>query len=68
MKTSERLVTVREAAARTGRKVSTWRKDILKRRVPYVKIGRSVRIPVEFIERVIREGWRDPIEPGEFVP
>lgn len=62
---SEQLLSVKEAAARTGRKVSTWRKDILKRRVPYVKIGRSVRIPAEFIERVIREGWRDPIEPGE---
>jgi len=62
---SEQLLSVKEAAARTGRKVSTWRKDILNRRVPYVKIGRSVRIPLEFIERMIREGWRDPLEPGE---
>ena len=63
-KTSDQLLTVFEAAARTGRKVSTWRWDILLRRIPYVKIGRSVRIPAEVVERLIREGWRDAIEPG----
>ena len=63
-KTSDQLLTVFEAAARTGRKVSTWRRDILLRRIPYVKIGRSVRIPAEVVERLIREGWRDAIEPG----
>ena len=31
-KTSHQLLTVVEAAARTGRKVSTWRRDILLRR------------------------------------
>ena len=63
-KTSDQLLTVFEAAARTGRKVSTWRRDILLRRIPYVKIGRSVRIPAEVVERLIREGWRDAIAPG----
>ena len=66
-KTSHQLLTVVEAAARTGRKVSTWRRDILLRRIPYVKIGRSVRIPVEVVERLIREGWRDAIDPGKVV-
>ncbi len=60
-KTSKRLVTVFEAEARTGRKASTWRRDILLRRVPYVKIGRSVRIPVEAVDALIAQGWRDPI-------
>ena len=64
-KTSDQLLTVFEAAARTGRKVSTWRRDILLRRIPYVKIGRSVRIPAEVVERLIREGWRDAITPGD---
>ena len=60
-KTSHQLLTIFEAAARTGRKVSTWRRDILLRRIPYVKIGRSVRIPVEVVERLIRDGWRDAV-------
>ena len=64
-KTSDQLLTVFEAAVRTGRKVSTWRRDILLRRIPYVKIGRSVRIPAEVVERLIREGWRDAITPGD---
>jgi excisionase family DNA binding protein len=66
-KTSQQLLTIGEAAARTGRKVSTWRRDILLRRIPYVKIGRSVRIPIEVVERLIREGWRDAVDPGDVV-
>lgn len=62
MKTSGKLLTVFEAEARTGRKASTWRRDILLlRRVPYVKIGRSVRIPEEAVEALIAQGWRDPV-------
>jgi len=61
---SQKLLTVFEAEARTGRKVSTWRRDILLRRVPYVKIGRSVRIPVEAIDALIAQGWREPIGTG----
>ncbi len=64
-KTSDKLLTVFEAAARTGRRVATWRRDILLRRIPYVKIGRSVRIPAEVVERLIRDGWRDAVEPGQ---
>jgi excisionase family DNA binding protein len=66
-KTSDQLLTVFEAAARTGRKVSTWRRDILLRRIPYVKIGRSVRIPIEVVERLIREGWRDAVNTEDVV-
>ena len=61
VKTSAKLLTVFEAEERTGRKASTWRRDILLRRVPYVKIGRSVRIPVEAIDALIAQGWRDSI-------
>lgn len=63
-KISTQLLTVSEAAARTGRKVSTWRRDILLRRIPYVKLGRSVRIPIEVVDRLIREGWREAVDPG----
>ncbi len=64
-KASERLLTVAEAEARTGRKASTWRRDILLRRIPVVRIGRSVRIPIEAIEALIAQGWRDPVGPAK---
>ena len=54
---SERLLTVFEAEQLTGRKASTWRKDILNRKVPVVRIGRSVRIPVEAIQKMIKAGY-----------
>ena len=58
---SAQLLTVHEAEVRTGRKASTWRRDILEKKIPYVKLGRSVRIPVEVVDRLIAEGWRDPV-------
>ena len=58
---SERLLTVREAESLTGRKASTWRRDILSRKISYVKIGRQVRIPIEAINELIVRGWREPV-------
>lgn len=58
---TQRLLTLSEAEAMTGRKVSTWRKDILRKRIAAVKLGRSVRIPIEAIEDLIQEGYRAPI-------
>jgi excisionase family DNA binding protein len=58
---SERLLTVREAANRLGLKECTIRRRILERKIVYVKNGRSVRIPVEAVEDLITNGWRDPI-------
>ena len=58
----KQLLSVFEAEALTGRKASTWRRDILKRKIPYVKIGRLVRIPVEVIERIITQGYRPSID------
>ncbi len=60
-KKSGKLLTVFEAEARTGRKASTWRRDILLRRIAYVKIGRSVRIPVEAVDALIAQGWHTPV-------
>jgi hypothetical protein len=57
-----RLLTLFEAEAITKRKVATWRKDIRLRKVPYVRIGRQVRIPGEFIEQMIAKGWHEPLE------
>jgi excisionase family DNA binding protein len=62
MKTvSERLLTVAEAARRLGLKECTIRRRILERRIAYVKNGRAVRIPVEVVEDVISQGWREPV-------
>lgn len=59
---SGKLLTLKQAENRTARKVSTWRRDIRLRKVPYVRLGRSVRIPEEFIDRWIVSGWHEPIE------
>ena len=51
----ERLLTLREAAARTGHKEATWRAWVLFRRVPYHKLGRSIRIAESDLVRMIEE-------------
>jgi excisionase family DNA binding protein len=56
----KRLLSVSEAEELTGRKAATWRRDILERRIPYVKLGRLVRIPLDAIEEIIRRGYRLP--------
>ncbi len=58
---SRRLLSLKEAEAMTGRKASTWRRDILLRRIPYVKLVRQVRIPIEVIEDLIARGYRPAI-------
>lgn len=60
MKT-QNLLTAEEAADRLGLKVSTIRRKILLRQIVTVKLGRSVRIPVEAVDRLINEGWREPV-------
>ncbi|MEO7863784.1 MAG: hypothetical protein ABIU05_25805, partial [Nitrospirales bacterium] len=49
---TERLLTLCEAEQLTGRKVSTWRKDIRLRKVPYVRLGRQIRIPIEAVREL----------------
>lgn len=61
MRSNDRLLSVYEAETLTGRKAGTWRKDIKKRRIAFVKLGRHVRIPLSEIERLIKEGWRQPL-------
>ncbi|MCA9421859.1 MAG: helix-turn-helix domain-containing protein [Nitrospira sp.] len=60
MKVSQ-LLTVEDAANRLGLKVATIRRRILERKIDYVKNGRSVRIPVEAIERIITTGFRPAV-------
>ena len=61
---STRLLTVQECEAMTGRKASTWRRDILERRIAYLKLGRQVRIPIEVVQQLIDQSWRHPIQGG----
>jgi len=54
----DKLLTVFEAEALTGRKASTWRRDILEKRIPVVRLGRrQVRIQLSTIQKMIREGF-----------
>jgi excisionase family DNA binding protein len=39
-----KLLTIRECAERTGFRESTWRAWILRRKVTFHKIGKSVRV------------------------
>lgn len=58
MMIDEKLLSVFDAQAMTGRKASTWRRDITERKVASVKIGRLVRIPLSEVQRLIRSGYR----------
>ena len=53
--TASRLLTLREAAERTGHRESTWRAWVLHRRVPFYKVGRSVRISERDLESLIEQ-------------
>ncbi len=64
-RSTSRLMTLLEVQTLTGKKVSTWRKAIAEKKVPYVRLGRSIRVPQEFVERLIEEGWHDPVQEGQ---
>ena len=62
MDTTKELLTLGECEALTKRKIATWRKDIYLRRVPVVRLGRQVRVPKDFVLRLIEKGLRLPVE------
>jgi len=51
----EKLLTVKDAAERTGYKEATWRAWILQRKVPFHRMGRSIRIAQSDLIRMIEE-------------
>ena len=58
----DKLLTLKEAEELTGRKISTWRRDIFERRVPVVHIGRrQVRIQLSTIRSMVKEGYRPAV-------
>jgi excisionase family DNA binding protein len=48
-----KLLTLRECSERTGHRESTWRSWVLHRRVPFYKVGRSVRISEADLDKII---------------
>jgi excisionase family DNA binding protein len=50
-----RLLSIRECSERTGHRESTWRAWILHRRVPFYKVGRSVRVSESDLQRLIEQ-------------
>ncbi len=50
-----KLLTLRECSERTGHRESTWRAWVLHRRVPFYKVGRSVRIAEADLDRLIEQ-------------
>ena len=56
-----KLFRVEEAASMLGVQPATIRRRILERRIDFVKIGRSVRIPEKAIDKLITAGLHPSI-------
>jgi excisionase family DNA binding protein len=50
-----KLLTLRDAAEKTGHRESTYRAWVLARKVPFYKVGRSVRIAEADLERMLEQ-------------
>jgi excisionase family DNA binding protein len=61
--TEDRLLTVREAAKLTGFTEACWRSWILKRRVAFHRINRSIRIPQSEISKLLTHSHVPAREP-----
>lgn len=51
-----KLLTLRDCAERTGHRESTWRAWVLRRKVPFYRVGRSVRVSERDLEALIEQG------------
>ena len=60
--TSKRLLTVDEFAFLTAQKPRTIRHRIWRREIPYVKVGRNVRLRAELVNELIEAGTVPAIE------
>jgi hypothetical protein len=58
----DELLTLFECEAMSKRKVSTWRKDIRLRKVPYVRIGRQIRVQRSVVEQMINDGFMPAVK------
>ena len=56
---TKKLLRAEEFADYLNLRLSTVRRMIFLKRVPTVRIGRSVRIPSEAADKLILEGWQE---------
>jgi excisionase family DNA binding protein len=61
LSSGDRLLTLGQCEELTGRKKATWRKDVAERRIPVVRLGRLVRIPLSSVQALIRDGFTPAI-------
>lgn len=54
---ARKLLRLSECAERTGHRVCTWRAWILDGKVPYYKVGGSVRVAEGDLEEFIQAGY-----------
>jgi excisionase family DNA binding protein len=59
-----KLLTIREAAERTGHRESTYRAWVLNRKLPFYKVGRSIRISESDLDQMVEKS-RVPAEADE---
>lgn len=57
------LWTLKETASKTRMSEAYWRKQVLQRRIPVIKIGRAVRLDVDAVRRFLAEGTRPATSP-----
>jgi len=60
--TTDRLITVRDAAERLGVREGTIRAWLTQRRLPKVKVGRAIRISSQAVEDFVRRNTVPPRE------
>ncbi len=53
---ARKAMSCKSAAETTETSQPFWRKLIAQRRIEVIRLGRAVRIPVEEIDRIMREG------------
>ena len=58
------LLSLHACAELTGRKLSTWRKDVLLRKIPVVRIGRQIRVRRSDLEKLLARGFRPALVSG----
>ena len=57
----DQLLTLATCAELTARKLSTWRRDVLLKKIPVVRIGRQVRVKRGDLEKMIARSYRPAI-------
>ena len=59
------LLTLQEVARRTSTSVAFWRRQVAQRRIPFVKVGRLVRLMPEAVSNFLAARTRSAVEPAK---